>query len=174
VVPALALAACGDGGGGGAGGTSRVELSLASPGDGTVVRAAIVEVRGTVRPSGAAVEVAGRAAAVRGGQFDAVVPLSVGANVIDVAADAPGARPAVLALRVQRDDRVTVPQLVGDDPDVVQAHLEDLGLKVRSQRGGGFFDPIIPEAKRVCSLSPGPGSRVEPGTRVKMVWARHC
>jgi PASTA domain-containing protein/glucodextranase-like protein len=169
---AVLVAACG--GSGRPSGGGHVRISLASPGDGTVVRAAVVEVRGTVRPRGAAVEVAGRPAAVSGGAFDVVVPLETGANVLDVAATAPGARPAVAALRVRRDDRVAVPDLTGDDPDVAQARLEDLGLKVSRERGGGFFDPLIPEAPRVCSLSPRPGSKLDPGSRVTLVWARHC
>jgi hypothetical protein len=169
---AALLAACG--GSAKRSGSAHVRLSLASPGDGVVVRAAVVEVRGTVRPATAAVEVAGRPAAVKGGAFDVVVPLDTGANVLDVAATAAGARPAVAALRVRRDVRVTVPDLVGSDPDVAQARLENLGLQVSRERGGGFFDPLIPEAPRVCSLSPRAGSRVDPRSQVTLVWARHC
>jgi Glucodextranase, domain B/PASTA domain len=172
LLTAALVAACG--GSGQRSGGGHVRISFASPGDGAVVRAAVVEVRGTVRPRGAAVEVAGRPAAVSGGAFDVVVPLETGANVLDVAATAPGARPAMAALRVRRDDRVTLPDLSGDDPDVAQARLEDLGLKVSRRRGGGFFDPLIPEAPRVCSLTPRPGSKLEPGARVTLVWARHC
>jgi Glucodextranase, domain B/PASTA domain len=172
VAAAALVAACG--GSAKRSGGGHVRLAFASPGDGAVVRAAVVEVRGTVRPPTAAVEVAGRPAAVDGGAFDVVVPLESGANVLDVAATAPGARPAVAALRVRRDDRITVPDLTGEDPDVAQARLEDLGLKVSRERGGGFFDPLIPEAPRVCSLSPRAGSRLDPGTRLTLVWARHC
>jgi hypothetical protein len=172
LLAAALIAACG--GSGQSSGGGHVRISFASPGDGAVVRAAVVEVRGTVRPRGAAVEVAGRPAALSGGAFDVVVPLETGANVLDVAATAPGARPAVAALRVRRDDRVTLPDLTGQDPDFAQARLEDLGLKVRRERGGGFFDPLIPEASRVCSLSPQPGSKLDPGSRVTLVWARHC
>jgi Glucodextranase, domain B/PASTA domain len=168
---AAPLAACG---GGNAGAGGHVQLHLASPGDGAIVRAAVVEVRGTVRPRGAAVEVAGQAAGVSNGSFSAVVPLSSGANVIDVAATAPGARPAIAALRVSRDDRVTVPSLVGSDPDFARARLEDLGLKVKRERGGSFFDPLIPAAPRVCSVTPKAGSRLDRGARVTIVWARHC
>jgi hypothetical protein len=170
---ATALAACG-------GTTERprpaahVHLSLDGPSDGAVVRGTVVEVRGTVRPRGAAVEVGGRPAEVTGGAFSAIVPLSSGANVIDVAATARDARPVTAAVRVQRDDRVTVPALVGGDPDVAQARLEDLGLKVRIKRGGDFFDPLVPASPKVCEVRPGRGSRVEPGTVVTVVWARLC
>jgi hypothetical protein len=174
VVSAVAaLAACGARTHGSAS-TGRIQLALDSPGDGAVVRASVVEVRGTVHPRGAAVEVAGRPAAVNGGSFSVVVPLGTGANVIDVAATAGDQRPAVAALRVLRDNRVTVPALAGQDPDVAQARLEDLGLEVDRQRGGGFFDPLVPAAPRVCSVRPRPGTRVSPGTRVTEVWARHC
>lgn len=172
MLAAAALAGCG--GAPTAAGGGRIQLHLASPGDGAVVRAAVVEVRGTVRPSGASVEVAGRPAGVSGGSFTVVVPLDSGANVIDVSATAAGARPVLAALRVTRDDRVTVPALLGRDPDVAQARLEDLGLTVRRQRGGGFFDPLIPAAPRVCSITPRAGSRLDRGARVTLVWARHC
>src|SRR2546423_5611324 len=101
VAAAALTAACG--GSAKRSGSGHVSLSLASPGDGAVVRAAVVEVRGTVRPRGAAVEVAGRPAAVSGGAFDVVVPLDTGANVLDVAAPAPGAPPPLAALRGRRD-----------------------------------------------------------------------
>jgi len=153
---------------------THVRLSLAGPSDGAVVRGTVVEVRGTVRPSGAAVEVAGRPAQVSGGAFSAIVPLETGANVIDVAATARDARPAVAALRVQRDDRVTVPVLVGADPGVAQTKLEDLGLKVDLKRGGDFFDPLVPAAPRVCTVRPRQGSRLARGTLVTVVWARLC
>lgn len=172
VLAAAVLAACG--GAGNHAGGGRVQLRLDSPRDGAVVRAAVVEVRGTVRPSGAVVQVAGRPAGVSGGHFSVVVPLSSGANVIDVSATADGAAPALAALRVVRDDRVTVPALVGRDPDVAQAHLEDLGLRVSRRRGGSFFDPLVPAAPRVCSVTPRAGSRLERGARVTLVWARHC
>jgi hypothetical protein len=153
---------------------SPVRLQLSSPGDGAVVRTTTVEVRGTVRPRGAAVEVAGRPAQVSDGTFDAIVPLDAGANVIDVAATAPDARPAMAALRVRRDDRVTLPVLAGEDPDVAQTRLEDLGMKVTRQRAGSFFDPLVPAPPRVCAIHPHAGSRVSRGSHVTLVWARHC
>jgi Glucodextranase, domain B/PASTA domain len=154
--------------------SGRVQLQLESPGDGAVVQATWVQVRGTVRPGGAAVEVGGQPVDVSHGAFSASVPLQAGANVIDVAATAPGARPVLAALQVRRDDRVTLPALAGQDPDVAQARLEGMGLKVDRERGGGFFDPIMPAAPRVCEIHPGAGTRVAPGTRVTLVWARHC
>ena len=67
----------------------RVKLELGSPADGAVVRAETVEIRGTVKPRGATVQVLGHDVAVDGGSFRAEVPLEPGANLIDVAADAP-------------------------------------------------------------------------------------
>jgi glucodextranase-like protein/PASTA domain-containing protein len=170
MLSAAALAGCGA--------TERqrppVRLALDSPGDGAVVRTTTVEVRGTVRPRGATVEVAGRPAQVSAGAFDAIVPLDTGANVIDVAATAPDARPAVTALRVRRDDRVTLPALAGQDPDLAQARLEDLGMTVTRERAGSFFDPLVPAPPRVCAIHPHAGSRVSRGSHVRLVWARHC
>jgi hypothetical protein len=171
LVAAAGLAACG---GAKADPPARVRLALNSPGDGAVVRGDIVEVRGTVRPSSASVEVAGHPAAVSGGAFSVVVQLGAGTNVIDVAATAPDARPALAALRVTRDDRVTVPALAGQDPEVAQARLEGLGLKVDRRRGGSFFDPLIPAAPRVCAIHPRSGTRLNRGSHVTMVWARRC
>src|SRR5687768_11960998 len=70
-----------------------VKLELGSPADSAVVRSETVEIRGTVQPRGASVEVLGREVAVDAGSFRAEVPLEPGANLIDVAAGARGRRP---------------------------------------------------------------------------------
>jgi hypothetical protein len=168
-----ALAGCGDRGAA-SGSAPQVRLRMSSPADGRTVHASTVEVRGTVRPRGARVRVAGRAAAVEDGAFAVTVPLATGANVIDVAATRPGARTALAALRVVRDDRVTVPALVGDDPDVARARLRELGLEVREERGGGFFDRLLPGASEVCASRPDAGARLARGARVTVVWAKRC
>src|SRR5919108_3247440 len=68
----------------------KVKLELGSPADGAVVRSETVEIRGTVQPRGATVRVFGKEVAVDAGSFVAEVPLEPGANLIDVAAGAPG------------------------------------------------------------------------------------
>ena len=71
----------------------QVRLELGSPADGSIVRTESVEIRGTVQPRGAHVQVLGREVAVDGGSFRAEVPLEPGANLIDISADARGRRP---------------------------------------------------------------------------------
>src|SRR5262249_2551879 len=124
----LAVAACGNTARPASG--PRVTLSLNAPGDTKSVRADSVRVQGTVSPSGASVEVNGKSASVSGGSFSADVSLSPGDNVIDVTASAPGRRPDADAVRVTRDMRVEIPDLVGHAADDAASRLKGLGLKV--------------------------------------------
>jgi Glucodextranase, domain B/PASTA domain len=151
-----------------------VELVVGSPADAVVVRAETVEIRGTVRPARARVEVLGRQVGVTGGTFTAEVPLEPGANLIDVAASAGGRRPDFEAMRVVREERVAVPDVIGIDADTAQDQLEALGLKVKLEDAGGFFDPILPGDPRVCDADPAPGAQVLPGSQVALQVARDC
>jgi hypothetical protein len=151
-----------------------VTLELGSPADGAVVRSETVEISGTVQPRGARVQVLGREVAVDGGGFSAEVPLEPGANLIDVAADARGRRPDFAVARIVREVRLPVPDLVGRDADTAQDQLEGLGLTVRVEDAGGFFDPILPGDPKVCELSPRPGEQVLPGSEVTVLVARDC
>jgi hypothetical protein len=152
----------------------RVSLRLTAPADAAVVRDGSVRIAGRVRPQDAAVTVLGREAAVAGGRFSATVALEPGANVVDVAAVAPGRRAAFAALRVVREVRVPVPQLAGRDAVAATEQLEGLGLQVAERRGGGLFDPLLPGDPTVCETRPGPGTEVLPGTTVEIVVARAC
>ncbi len=151
-----------------------VRLELGSPADGAVVRSETVEIRGTVQPRGAQVEVLGREIAVDGGSFRAEVPLEPGANLVDVAAGASGRRPDFAVARIVREVRLPVPDLAGSDADTAQDQLEGLGLTVRLEDAGGFFDPILPGDPKVCALSPRPGTQVLPGSEVTLRVARDC
>jgi hypothetical protein len=151
-----------------------VELVLGSPADAAVIRGETVEIRGTVRPARARVEVLGRQVTVHGGAFTAQVPLEPGANLIDVAASASGRRPDFEAMRVVREERVALPDVIGIDADTAQDQLEGLGLKVKLEDAGGFFDPILPGDPKVCDTDPGPGAQVMRGGRVSLQVARSC
>lgn len=151
-----------------------VRLQLGSPSDGAVVRDETIEIRGTVQPSGAQVQVLGREVAVDAGSFRAEVPLEPGANLIDVSAGARGRRPDFVATRVVREVRLPVPDLVGRDADTAQDQLEGLGLTVRRENAGGFFDPILPGDPKVCASDPAAGAQVLPGTEVELTVARDC
>jgi hypothetical protein len=153
---------------------SGVKLELASPPDGEVVRSETVPIRGRVRPRGAHVRVVGREIAVDGGSFRADVPLEPGANLIDVSAHAPGRRPDFAVARIVYEQRLPVPDLVGSDADTAQEQLEGLGLTVRIENAGGFFDPLLPGDPEVCELDPSPGAQVLPGSEVTVVVARDC
>jgi len=152
----------------------KVRIKLTVPADGTVVRAETVQLTGTVKPSGARVQVLGRAVAVERGRFAADVPLEPGANLVDVAASARGRRPDFAAMRIVREVRVGVPELVGRDADTAQEQLEGLGLKVNKRDGGGFFDPLLPGDPKVCDSDPAAGAQVLPGSEVELTVARDC
>ena len=152
----------------------RVRLEITAPADLATVRRGTVDVRGRVTPASATVRVLGRPALVSEGGFTVVVPLEPGANVVDVAATARGRRPALMAIRVTRDQRVAVPDLVGADEDEARSSLDRRGLEIAVENGGSFFDRFVPQSPAVCEQEPAAGARVPRGTVVRVVVARAC
>jgi hypothetical protein len=152
----------------------RVTLSVSAPGDTKSVRAESVRVQGKVSPTGASVDVNGEAASVNGGTFTADVSLKPGENVIDVSASAPGRRPDADAVRVTRDMRIEIPELVGQPRDDALSRLKGLGLDVQEQRSGNFLDRFFGGDEQVCELHPGGGELVDPGSTVTVVVAQSC
>ncbi len=151
-----------------------MKLKLELPDDGAMVRADIVEVRGTVTPADAAVQVAGKNAQVDGGEFVARVTLAPDGNVIDITATSPGRRPATDAVRIRRDTRVQVPSLAGQDYDTAAAALTKLGLQAVEQRGGSWLDRVLGSQFAVCESSPVAGSLVQPNTTVTLATGPDC
>ena len=151
-----------------------VRLAVTSPQDRAVVLDSVVQIRGTVSPGRAQVLVLGSPAAVSGGEFTAEVPLAEGVNVIDVTASAGGSAPALTALRVTREVRVTIPDLIGQDSDGAEAKLRALGLKVDEARGGSIFDALLPGGRSVCDTDPRGGDEVRRGTTVTVIVAKRC
>jgi hypothetical protein len=151
-----------------------VQLRVTAPGDLTVVRTASVVVSGTVSPARARVVVAGTPAGVSGGGFSARVALEEGANVIDVAASAPGTAPALTAIRVTREVRVTIPDLIGQGAGAAEDRLRRLGLQPQEERGGGIFDALLPGEASVCDTAPRGGVKVRRGTPVRVTVAKSC
>jgi hypothetical protein len=168
----LAVAACGNTARPASG--PRVTVSVSAPGDTKSVRAESVHVQGKVSPSGADVEVNGEAASVSGGTFSADVSLNPGENVIDVTASAPGRRPDADAVRVTRDMRVEIPELVGQPSDDAESRLKDLGLDVKEEQSGSFLDRFFGGQQQVCELHPGGGELVDPGSTVTVTIAPNC
>lgn len=168
----LALAACGSSARPAAG--PKVTLKLTAPEDAKPIRAESIRIEGTVSPAGASVDVNGEAAEVDGSDFVAEVQLEPGPNLIDVTASAPGRRPDADAVRVMRDMRVEVPQLVGETADDATGALKDLGLEPSEERTGGFLDRLIPGDLLVCDTEPASGELVDPGTTVTVFVARSC
>jgi hypothetical protein len=168
----LAVVACGSNARPSSG--PRVTLSLSAPGDTKSVRAETVRVQGKVSPTGASVEINGKAASVSGGTFNADVSLNPGENVIDVTASAPGRRPDADAVRVTRDMRIEIPELVGQPRDDAESRLKDLGLDVQEERTGNFLDRFFGGDEQVCELHPGGGKLVDPGSTVTVVVAPNC
>jgi hypothetical protein len=153
-----------------------VRLAVTDPADLGTVREASVDVRGTVRPAGATVTVAGHRADVAGGQFHARVDLAAGVNVIDVLASHGAARPATTAVRVRRIVTVDVPDVTGLDSDAARTQLQDAGLKVDTQRlpGNDILDRLFGGKPKVCQTSPSAGATVDAGTTVQVLVARNC
>jgi hypothetical protein len=177
-VPLAAVAACALAGG--CGGSDRpppapVRLDVTVPADSAVVRAATVELRGTVRPASAVVTVRGERATVSGeGTFHATVRLGAGSNVIDVMASAGDARPALTAIRVRRRVSVAVPDLVGVLAADVKDRLAGTGLKAKVDDRDGIFERILPGDPVVCATDPSAGDEVDPGTVVRVLVSRRC
>jgi hypothetical protein len=177
-VPLAAVAACAIAGGcGGSDGPAPapVRLDVVSPDDSAIVRAASIELRGTVRPSSAVVTVRGKRATVSGeGTFHTTVKLAAGTNVIDVMASAGEARPALTAIRVRRRVSVTVPDIVGVLADEAKSQLSDLGLKAEVNDRDGIFGRLLPGDPTVCATQPSAGEEVDPGTTVDVEVSREC
>jgi len=151
-----------------------VHIEVTAPADAAIMRDGTLDVRGRVSPAGAKVRVLGRPAQVSGGTFTAVVPLEHGRNIVDVAATARGRRTALAALRVTRDERVAVPDLVGLAAGDVEREIEALGLRVDVRRGGGLLDRLLGGDPVVCEQEPAAGTRVPRGRTVRVVVARSC
>jgi len=175
-LPLAAVAVCALAGGcGGDPPAPPVRLAIAAPTDEASVRAATVELRGTVRPASALVTVRGERAAVSGeGTFRATVKLAPGTNVIDVLASAGRARPALTAIRVRRRVSVVVPDVVGVLADDVEDRLSAAGLKAKVDDRDGIFDRLLPGDPVVCATDPRAGVEVRPATIVGVVVSRRC
>src|SRR5215210_2689579 len=150
-----------------------VELTLDAPADADTTRDERIAVTGSVKPARASVQVLGSDVEVQDdGRFSTEVALEPGANLIDVAGSAHGRRPDFAALRVVREQRVALPDVVGRDADTAQEELEGLGLQVATEDAGGFFDPLLPGGPKVCTMAPEAGEQVLPGTEVTLGVAR--
>ena len=152
----------------------QVRIEIGGPADGHTVDGDSVEIAGTVRPSGAQVQVQGHDVDVDAGSFSTTVALEPGVNLIDVAAGARGRRPDFAVTRVVREVRLPIPDVVGKDADSATEQLDGLGLNVRSEDAGGFLDPLLPGDPKVCETRPRPGAQVLPGSDVTLLVARDC
>jgi hypothetical protein len=174
-VGALLVAGCGSSAKGSAGrAPAPVALTVAAPSDLASTTGATLTVTGTVAPADATVRVLGQPAEVVGGRFTARVPLSPGANVIDLAATAQGRGPALTALRVTREMPIVLPDLTHLTTDAARARVERLGLRLRTQDTGGLFEKILPGTVGVCDQRPDPGTQVRRGTVVLALVAKRC
>ena len=151
-----------------------VQLAVTAPADSAVVQGGTATVTGTVSPGNARVKVQGRPARVANGTFTGTVSLDQGPNVIDVAATARGRATTLTAFRITREERVTVPDLVGLSLDDAQAEADKRELELKTERGGGFLDPLVPRGLHVCDQSPAAGKQVRRGSTVALLVARSC
>lgn len=151
-----------------------VRLTVDAPLDPATVDRGTVEVHGRVSPADARVLVDGDEAGVDGGAFSATVPLSPGANVIDIEAGAPRRAAAMTAVRVVRRVPVEIPDLAGAKPADAIDRLESLGLRTRTENAGGLLDEILPGTPGVCGTDPPAGTRVKAGSEVTIRVAKRC
>jgi beta-lactam-binding protein with PASTA domain len=152
----------------------RVRLKLEAPNDPQKVRDDHVQVRGTVTPADATVQVGGAAAQVDGGEFTATVALQPGGNVIDVSATATGRRPATDAVRVTRDMSIEVPPLTGVEVASATAQLKKLGLEASENDGDSWLDRVLGGEVDVCDTQPAAGALVQPHTTITLDTSRNC
>jgi hypothetical protein len=152
----------------------KVRVEVTAPDDRDVVDRDAVEVRGSVVPAGARVEVLGEAVEAPGGSFATEVELEPGSNIIDVAASAEGRSPTVAAVRVLRRMPVEIPDLADVRPDTAVQRLEALGLAVAVEEGGGILDDLFGGEERVCATDPEAGETVRQGTTVTITVERAC
>ena len=73
-----------------------------------------------------------------------------------------------------REQRVTVPDLAGVDVSDAKARIARRGLRLKSTRGGGFLDSLVPSGVAVCQQSPAAGDQVSRGATVRVIVARAC
>jgi hypothetical protein len=151
-----------------------VALAVTAPNDNSVVRSEMVEVRGTVEPTGATVIVLGTKAEVSGGTFTSEVALEPGANVIDVMATARGRGTAMTAVRVTRELPVHVPDLDGLEVAEAQDKVGEVGLELEVTESGGLLDELLPGEPAVCEQTPSAGEEVRRGTAVHVEVSRSC
>jgi hypothetical protein len=151
-----------------------VRMTIAAPGDEATTQADTLTVHGSVSPPGASVQVLGRPADVVAGAFTARVPLEPGANVIDLEATAKGRGPAMTAVRVTREMPIAVPDLTHLSTADARARVARLGLRLRTQDGGGLFEGILPGTPGVCDQRPSAGSAAHKGDVVTVIVAKRC
>ncbi len=152
-----------------------VELTLNGPSDNSRVETGTATISGVVTPHGARVLVLGRSVSPEAdGSFSATVALSPGANLVDVIASAPHARPAMLSLRVIRYVLITVPDVTGKSPDAAATAIRAEGLQARVHGDGDPLAFLIPVPEQVCSQSPAAGHQVEPDTVITLYLGKLC
>jgi hypothetical protein len=151
-----------------------VRLTVEEPADSATVREEAVEVRGRVDPADARVLVGGRPAEVAGGRFFLPVELGAGTNVVDVLASAPGARPAMTALRIRRQTIVRIPEVAGQAPEEARARLAALGLDVEVEEERGLLDGLLRGEPEACGTDPPEDEEVDAGTTVVLSVSKRC
>jgi hypothetical protein len=151
-----------------------VRMTIAAPGDQSTTSADTLTVRGSVSPADASVQVLGQPADVVAGAFTARVPLQPGANVIDLQATAKGRGPSLTAVRVTREMPISVPDLSHLSTEDAQARVARLGLRLRTEDGGGLLEGILPGTPGVCDQRPSAGSEAHKGDIVTVLVAKRC
>jgi glucodextranase-like protein len=154
-----------------------LELLLAAPRPGEVIRSRFVVVRGTISGAPAGVRVQGRMAPVSGGTFAREVALRRGPNRIRVTASARSGQRVTRTISVRRGRSPAATGAAfarthpGRMPDVLAQPLPDARALLRAARIPfkviRLADARLPEREwAVCSTSPAPGLRLRREQRV--------
>jgi hypothetical protein len=117
------------------------------------------------------VEVPFRAANNPVGSFsvEAWVQLSSGGSTT-----ADGRTPAMTAVRVIYELPVPVPDLEGLTVEEAQAEIDEAGLVLAVEYGGGLLEDLLPGDPGVCEQDPEPDTEVRRGTTVDVAVEKSC
>ena len=77
-------------------------------------------------------------------------------------------------MRVTREMPITVPDLSHLSTDDAQARVARLGLRLRTEDGGGLLEGILPGTPGVCDQRPSAGSEAHKGDIVTVLVAKRC
>ena len=77
-------------------------------------------------------------------------------------------------MRVEREQRVVVPDVAGAAADAAARRLEALGLQTETDEQGGLLDRLLGGDPVVCETDPSAGAELPKGTVVRLTVSVTC